>query len=209
MAFCTGLATFRFLKLLTLNKRVNALNLTLRYAFKELVSFGFVYLIICLGFIQSAYVLFNDVYFGLSTIAKSLETMFKMILGKFPTNELVKANVVFGPLLYISFSVVCILVMLNLFISIINDAYEYVKNDDALIPVDAVVFDHFRNRVKKWFGWSQSDNFESSFGADKYINGITYFPTSVDKLIDSFTRVIYIFLKFKFKVSIFILTLNL
>ena len=165
------------------------LNLTLRYAFKELASFGFVYLVICLSFIQFAYVLFNDVYFGLSTISKSLATMFKMILGKFPTNELVKANVVFGPLLYISFSLICIVVLLNLFISIINDAYEYVKNDDALIPVDAVIFDHFRLKIKKWLGWSQTDNEDSAFGADKYITGFNYFPISVDKLVDSFTKV--------------------
>jgi hypothetical protein len=174
---------------MSLNKRINLLTLTLQFAFTELVGFGFVYLLWCTAFIQFSYVVFNDCYFGLSTIAKSFMTMFMMILGKFPVDELVSTNPIMGSLVYVSFSVSCVMILMQLFITIINDAYEKVKHDESLIPSDAIVFDYFVKKCKKWLGLHKEDLGASSFGADKYVTGVTYFPTSVDKLVDSFAKV--------------------
>jgi polycystin 1L2 len=189
LALCTGLATFRFLKLLKLNRRVNILTLTLKHSFKDLISFGLIFFIIYLSFVQFAYLIFNESTISLSTIVKALETCFQMMLGKFETETLTKAHFIFGPVLYITYNLGVVMILLNLFISIINDSYAYVKNDKDLIPPDAEIFDHFRIRFRKYLGWDSDETKVNGFDAHKYITSVNYFPRSVDNFIEAFNKV--------------------
>jgi hypothetical protein len=189
LAFCTGLATFRFLKLLKLNKRVNILTLTLRHSFFDLLSFGAIFFIIYLSFVQFAYLIFNESTISLSTMVKALETCFQMMLGKFETETLTKAHLVFGPTLYITYNLGVVMILLNLFISIINDSYAYVKNDKDLIPPDAEIFDHFKFKMRKWLGILKDENEVAGLTPDNYVMGVSYLPKSVDKLILTFNKV--------------------
>jgi hypothetical protein len=104
-------------------------------------------------------------------------------------DQLVIASPIMGPVVYITFTIVCIWVLLSMFITIIGDSFSYVRGDQTIIPKDAIVFDYAVRKLRKSLGLNKEESGKSEFGADQYMTGVTYFPTSVDKLVDSFSKV--------------------
>ena len=147
LAFCCVFGTIKFLKLLRFNQRINSLGLTLMNCIKELLNFGVIFGVLWFAFIQLMYLFFSKDVYGYRTMARSMETSFEIMLGKFEVQPLINSNTTFGPLLFMIYNVVMVLMLLNLFISIVTDSFEKVKNGYATNEIEIVEF--LKERFKK------------------------------------------------------------
>jgi polycystin 1L2 len=130
LAICSCLGTIKFLHILQFNSTIRTLFRTMSICASELLSFGIVFLISVFAFIQAGYVIFNDSILGLSTFFKSVETGFLLMLGKFQLEVMLLNNPVCSVIFYMTFNIFVIMVLLNLFISMMTDAFERAKEEE-------------------------------------------------------------------------------
>ena len=127
LSFCMALGTLIFLKIFSFNKEISYLASTLSHCLRELISFGFMFLLVWIAFVQLFYLFFQHIIFGFSTIMRAMTTCFQIMLGKFQVQMLLEANPVFGPIFYFFYNSFTIFILLTVFISIINDSFKMVR----------------------------------------------------------------------------------
>ena len=100
---------------------------TLQVAGLELVLFSVLFSIVILGFGMAFYMAFGLEVHGYRSVSASLISLFQLVLGIFDYDELWNANRVLAPVLFGCFSVLVILILMNIFLAIINDAFAVVS----------------------------------------------------------------------------------
>jgi hypothetical protein len=130
LAICSFIATIKFLHILQFNSTIRTLFRTMSICASELVSFGIIFLITVFAFIQAGYVIFNDSILGLSTFFKSVETGFLLMLGKFALSQMLLANPACSVIFYMTFNIFVMMILLNMFITMISDAFERAKDEE-------------------------------------------------------------------------------
>jgi hypothetical protein len=96
---------------------------TLEHAIEELSAFAVVFVIVMFGFAQAHSLFFGKQLENYETISSSFLTLFRAMLGDFNFAETYKLHYVIGPLFFITFVGIAFLVVLNIIIAIIADAY--------------------------------------------------------------------------------------
>jgi len=96
---------------------------TLECAVEELSAFAVVFVIVMFGFAQAHSMFFGKQLANYGTISDSFLTLFRAMLGDFDFSETYRVNYIIGPLYFITFVGVAFLVVLNIIIAIIADAY--------------------------------------------------------------------------------------
>ena len=114
-------------KYLALAPQMDLLFGTLQVAGLELVLFSFLFSIVILGFAMAFYMAFGLEVHGYRSVSASLISLFQLVLGIFDYDELWSANRVLAPVLFGSFAVLVILILMNIFLAIINDAFVVVS----------------------------------------------------------------------------------
>jgi len=118
----------------------------------DLMSFLILYTIMFVGFVLMGWLIFgaDTIYFN--NFANSWESCWNFVLGNPPPTEvLVQSNRVVGPIYFAVFSVYVYFVLVNMFVAILNDAYNNVQRRGAYTPVRRKVVRKARrifNRVK-------------------------------------------------------------
>jgi hypothetical protein len=207
LAFTTCLGTLKFMKILRFNRRISMLSLTLKRCFSKLIAFGALFLIVYMAFVQLMYLIFGEQTLGFSTILKSMETCFKIMLGRFQAQPLIEASSILGPIVYSFYNLVVVFVLLNIFFSIMTDSYKFVKlesNDGRGEHLEEIhVFKYLQTKLKQWLPFlankvgNLDDDDNQSKTSVKYQDASDYFPQSVDHLIDRF-NIVSIEIKFFF-----------
>ena len=192
LAFCTFLGTLKFLKLLRFNKRVSFLSSTIQHAAKELIAFGFMFLILWLAFVQLLHLFFQDKTVGFSTLARSMSTCFEIMLGKFHVDPLIQANSFFGPLLFAIYNVFIVFILLNMFISIINNSFEAVRKNAEKQADDYKMFGFLKKIIKSFFGFKNDTvvhNPVLDLNNNRYMDHLSHLPDKIDDLLFSLSEV--------------------
>merc|ERR1719191_2714234 len=73
------------------------------------------------------YMAFGLEVHGYRSVSSSLISLFQLVLGLFDYDELWAANRVLAPILFASFAILVILILMNIFLAIINDAFTVVS----------------------------------------------------------------------------------
>ena len=113
-------------KYLAIIPQMNLLFGTLAAAGLELLLFSVLFSIVLLGFAMSFYVAFGLDVYGYRSVSASLISLFQFVLGIFDYEELWASNRVLAPLLFGAFAVLVILILMNIFLAIITDAFNIV-----------------------------------------------------------------------------------
>ncbi|CAF1019415.1 unnamed protein product [Rotaria sordida] len=145
VALITFFTMLKFLKLLRFNRRIEMLSKSLRYARKDLSSFGFVFLIFILAYAQVGFVIFGRSLRDYKSFFTSLTTCFRMLLGEINAPNMIAVSRVYGTLYYLSFVNLVFIALLCIFIAILNDAFARVKRE--------LIATHYRNEMME-FMWS-------------------------------------------------------
>ena len=143
LGICVALATLRFIKLLRFNKRIIVFVNAFKKSLSELSSFGLIFAVLWLSFVQVFYVLLNAQHVEFSSVVSSMETTFRMILGQ-------EAALFFSPdfalfllpCMYVLFVVCMVFVMINVFLIIMYDSYVIACADQQLDEEDPELFNY-------------------------------------------------------------------
>ena len=191
LGLCSTFGTIKFLKMLRFNKNIAFLGLTLKLCLSELVSFSLVFLVIWLAFVQLMFFIYGTDLVGYSSFMKSMATAFQMMLGKFDSSQIMRINPLLAPLVFAMYNIVIICFTLNIFVSIITDAFDAVRFNEKENENDYHFFDHALNKFKALFNKNKSNR--DSFSIQKYRSHISILPRHINRLANIIFRVNFIF----------------
>jgi len=157
LGFCAAFATLRFIKLLRFNKRIIVFLAAFKKSFSELVSFGLVFLILWMSFIQAMYLILNDETYAFSSIQNSMITGFEIILGKFNSQIFYNAESKLAPCLFVAYNICVIFVMVNIFISILIEGFNLAREDTQLDEEDPELLNYLKSILKSIFCFLRYD----------------------------------------------------
>jgi polycystin 1L2 len=95
-------------------------------------------LIFYFGFAQMGYLAFSVDVDEFRTFGRTLLTLFRSLVGDLDYDTLYDANRVVGPIFYIAFYTLMLLVLVNVFIAILGDAHQTIVQEDQEKEVGAV-----------------------------------------------------------------------
>lgn len=114
---------FKVLMYLKLDPRFAALTDTLELAAGDMAGFVVCFLAVFYGFAQAHTMIFGRTLSNYRTLQQSCYTMLRSLLGEFDFGELRQESSTMGPVMFIGFIALAVLVILNMIIAIISDAY--------------------------------------------------------------------------------------
>jgi hypothetical protein len=127
LGLCSSFGTIKFLKMLRFNKNVSHLGMSLKLCMGELISFSFVFFLIWIAFVQWMYLMYGSYVYGYLSFVKSMDSAFQIILGKNDTTQFFDISPILGPLIYVTYFMAVICFGLNIFITIITNAFDMVR----------------------------------------------------------------------------------
>ena len=191
LGLCSSFGTIKFLKMLRFNKQIAFLGLTMKRCFGELVSFSLVFFLIWFAFVQWMFLIYGSDIEGYETLVASMSSAFSMMLGKFDALSIIRADTYVGPLAFSMYNIVMICFTLNIFVSIITDAFGEVRDEANQNPDHFDFMSHAFKRFKSLF---QKTPTESSQEHPIYRDQLSIFPNRVNKLINYMFRVNFYFI---------------
>ncbi|CAF2093884.1 unnamed protein product [Rotaria magnacalcarata] len=127
LGFCCFFATLKILRLCRYCRRLAILSNTLSSAAPELVSFSFMFAILFLAFLVLFYLQFNSFIRDCSSLLRTAQMLFEILLLKFNASHITGAAPTLGPIYFTLFIFLVVFVSMNIFISIINDNFRKVQ----------------------------------------------------------------------------------
>lgn len=127
-AFNCILTYLKMFKYLQFSTRLSQLTRTITEAADDLVGFLFMFLLIFMAYAFSFHMAFGMDIANFSDFLNAFYSLFLIILGDFDFTALRLANDLLGPLLFISYVVIVYLILFNMFLAIIGEAYVRVKD---------------------------------------------------------------------------------
>ena len=155
LSFVVFIVTVKLLRLLKFNSHICHLMWTLKTSCKHLMSFFAVFMAILMAYVQLGTLLFGRSVYNYSSVSQSLRILVERLLGKNRyTNELMDQEYrIVGPLFVFTYSVTIIIVMLNMFLSILNSSYLHVrkthKRKFAEVELAKFAWDYFISQIKR------------------------------------------------------------
>ena len=182
LGICTFLGSIKFLKMLRFSRNIAYMGETLRICFEELVSFGAICFVVWISFVQVMHLIFDTTIEGYSSIIHSMESAFLMMLGKFDTSHMVQVEPVLGPIIFCTYNIVILFFALNIFISIIAEAFNKVRHEAK--EKNSLDFDFFDHILRKLTSSEIKQN-----KINGYRDFISIFPKRADSLCNYVIRV--------------------
>ena len=128
IAFICFFSTIKLIKLLQFNNRMNVLALTIKGCWDDLSIFFITFFIIFFAFTVLFWLMFSRYLLDFATLYRAFETSFKMMLGKFDYESMKAANPI-SPVLFFVFSVSNSMILINMMLTIIIQAFDAIKKD--------------------------------------------------------------------------------
>ena len=113
-------ATLKMLKILAFFPTIVVLQKTLRLCLNPLINYALPFFVAFCGFCALGHLLFHETTL-FSSYVKTAETQLLMLIGGSVFSILQEANVVLGPVFFVLFAAFETCIMLNIFLSIINE----------------------------------------------------------------------------------------
>ena len=187
LGLCSALGTIKLLKMLQFNRNVTLLSATLRRCCGELMTFSLFFFLVWAAFVQLMYFVLNSQLQGYSSLLKAMESAFLIILGKSSAADFIQAYPTLGPIIFACYNMIILCFWLNIFISIITDAFDEIRREAKEKPNDFDALNYVVKRVKTIF-WRNSPLNTVSF-QDKYKDHLDMLPIYVSRLIQILNRV--------------------
>ena len=194
LSLCTFIATLKLIRLLRFNKKLSYLTTTVKNCGKDLVSFMIVFMILWLAYVQLMYIFYYEKTLGFASFTKSMVTNFLIILGKFNLSPLIESNFTASAIIFSSYNIIIVMIMINFLITIISDSFASARAESNKIK-EVSLFQHLTTRIK---GKLPDLRKNKIYANDKQINYSGYventqlFEIYSKKLIDDLKDRIYI-----------------
>ena len=117
---------FRYLSFM---KRFQFIFELLTYAVTDLFFFLIMFFIFIIGMAQMAFLFFLQDVVGFRSFLISIVTLIKGVTGGLDSDALETSNRFFGPLYVVCFNIIVVIILINIFLAIINDAYDQIRKN--------------------------------------------------------------------------------
>ncbi|XP_072044193.1 polycystin-1-like isoform X2 [Amphiura filiformis] len=191
------MSTLKFIKLLRFNKRIGVLSGTIRHAANDLIWFGMFFAIVFLAYSVAFYLILGTQVFNYSDFTYTMESLITAILGKFAFYELVEADRILGPLLFFAFMCTITFILINMFLTIITEAFQIVKHDVSQQSNDYEMVDFMMTRFKAFIGIQQAaatlnpKDHEEQARKNAAKDDMEIFTDKVDQLLNHIAKVYF------------------
>ncbi|ELU06540.1 hypothetical protein CAPTEDRAFT_185815 [Capitella teleta] len=198
------LATVKFIRLLRFNKRMGVLASTLRYAAKSLFMFGIMFMIVFMAYAMFFYLIYFMELINFSNIIFTMETLLQMLVGKFNFSAMQLSSPVLGPLFFFCYVVTVYYILINMFLTILSEAFSAVRADVNKQSNEYEMVDFIFKRFMQWTGFGNILGGQKKKG-DKDGEGekvdfdhqIDQFPETVDRLMNCISKVYFDYEQFE------------
>ncbi len=193
------LATVKFIRLLRFNRRMSILAQTLRIGAKPLLMFGIVFAIFFMAYAQFFYMIYFIELYNFSNIIYSAETCLQMLVGKFNFNAMKFASPVLGPLVFFCYVVTVYYILINMFLTILNESFAAVRRDIEKQSNEYEMVEFISKRFAQWTGLSglfgkkkDDDDLDDKKKKKKgKENQIDQFPETMERFMDCISKVYF------------------
>ena len=186
LGFCCFFSMIRFVHLCRINRRLTLFVRTLKYAKKELLSFGMMLALMFFAFICLFHLLFVSKMLSCSTLLKTAGMLFEITLMKFDASELIGAHAVLGPLAFALFILIIVFICLSMFLSIINESFRFAREEQI---EEEHLLSFMFEKFLRWIGKSNATQIQERFTREQYIDPIQSFSNRMDELLEIINRV--------------------
>ena len=131
LAFVFFLANLKLLKLMRLNHRIYLFTKTLSKAALPLLSF-LVFLVFHTAYSLLSYSVYGSVLPEYRSFLTTIETLFSALMGGFDFETVLVNNRLLGPVIFFSFQMVLVMILMNVFLTILMDSFAEVQADEHL-----------------------------------------------------------------------------
>ena len=152
MGVIVFLSFLKVFRLLRFNRRMSMLQQVLKRSFTKLMSFMVMFALAFVAYAFLACLVFGQEMKAFGTFLRSCTSLMDTLLGKFTLKELSTANRILGPIFFYTYTLTMLFALLNIFISIINDAFAEVYSDVEKQSNDYEILDFMVHRLKEVFG---------------------------------------------------------
>ena len=152
MGLIVFLSFLKIVRLLRFNRRMSLLAQTLKVCFPRIFAFLLIYGMAFFAYSQFACLVFGQSMEGFGTILRSAATLMDTILGKFALKEITEANRLIGPTFFYFYTVTMVFILINMFLSIINESFSEVKSDVNKQSNDYEIVNFMVHRLKENIG---------------------------------------------------------
>ena len=178
--------SIKFVKLLRFNRRMSILAETLKDAWYPLGMFSIVMGIVLTSTFAFATIVFGRHMYGYRNMLVTAATQISLLLGKFNFYEYQDTNRVIGPIFFLLYIIMVNWILLNMFLSIINDSYEVVSSGLKEQSNDYEIVDFVMDQFKAWIGYGKTRKEEIQQNirwqsATKKMNALRAFSAASDK----------------------------
>jgi len=190
LSLCSSLGTIKLLKMLRFNRSISHLGKTLKICMGELVSFSFLFFITWISFVQLMHLIYGSQIEGYASLLKSAETAFQIMLGKINTSDTMMSNPYLTPIIIAAYNMAIIYFSLNIFVSIIIEAFDRVRAEAKENPNE---FDFYTHVAHKWNDlFRRKPPNSNSPKPTEYKEHLNILPRRINGLINYVLRVRYI-----------------
>lgn len=138
LAFVIYIVTMKFLRLIRFNRHICQMTATIQRSLNHLFSFFLVFVSIILAYTQLGLLVFGASVPAYSSFFQAMRSVCQMVLGgETHFHELKKTSRIVGPLFVFCYMLSMSMIMLNMFLAILNDSYEEVKDVEGDSFADA------------------------------------------------------------------------
>ena len=153
------MATIKFLKLLRFNRRMSVLAGTLKNGAKPLASYMIVFSATFFAYVVVFWGIFGSVVLNYSTLIYTAETLLSMTLGKFDFYILQRTRPDIGPFLFFLYICSITFILLNMFVSILNESFSSVQQNLVLQSNDHEILDFMIYKLRVLIGKESSNKY--------------------------------------------------
>lgn len=153
LGFCCFFGTIKLLRFCRYHRHLSLLGDTLRYVGKDLFFFTASFAIITTAFIALFYLVFTSKISTCSSVLRTAQMIFEMILMKFDASEIRAADDVLGPICFTLFIFLIVFIGMTMFISIISDGFRSIRERNrADFKTDFEIFEFMWDRFLRQLG---------------------------------------------------------
>ncbi|XP_071961517.1 polycystin-1-like [Antedon mediterranea] len=193
------LGTTKFLKLLRFNRRMALLSTTLRACAKDLFYFGIMFFVVFFAFVSIFYQLFVTILFDFSDVVYTMESLIGTLLGAFDFESISTASGLLGPIFFFLYMAFMPFLLINMFLTILNESFTEVKHDNDQQANDYEMVDFIMRHFKGLLGMNKARDLlheKNNKDVDKtpateIEEKISEFPSKVDQLLDTIAKVYF------------------
>lgn len=154
IAFVVFLTTIKFLYLLRYNNHIRLLNKTFSNMRKEILLFMVQFMFWFLPFVLMAHIAFGAHLQDFISYPSAFQAMLNALLGASYFQDLQQVDRIIGPALFLSYSLLMELILLNMFVSIINEAFGSRETEIGNPETDPELVEFILKRLKGVLGVS-------------------------------------------------------